>query len=446
MQKCSNCGSNIRNKGIYCDQCGIHLKLLNEEIKFKSSKVDSINNLKKIILNALKHLDNHYINFEYYTESISAYLLECTNINVILKNTGISIRTIDFHHILLNIHAEDNELILDNFLYELNLEYKSKKKIERRELNVIAYTNIDSKLKENKIFTDILSLFNLEIFEFSDFNFNDGGDLTIEEQNYFNHNFLMFKFNSYERDYDVLKEKALNEVHAFFGYLTYSINLKKVIYKHSNNDLVLNHRLIDLKCTVLLIVESKNKIFMPKLFSEVVNGTKFAPKSNIKDLRKVPLIDFERKDKSNIPQKIKEYFSMYFLASSEAVLENSFINFYSLSERIIKDFANKIPDEKLISYMNKIWKINNFPDYMGQRINLIRIKRNQFVHENVRDEITTFDRNIMKIISESLICFLIDYLEIVNNIYEYKILLEYSNQDTTQKERLIDLINHTLND
>lgn len=446
MQKCSNCGSNIRNKGIYCDQCGIHLKLLNEEIKFKSSKVDSINNLKKIILNALKHLDNHYIDFEYYTESISAYLLECTNINVILKNTGISIRTIDFHHILLNIHAEDNELILDNFLYELNLEYKSKKKIERRELNVIAYTNIDSKLKENKIFTDILSLFNLEIFEFSDFNFNDGGDLTIEEQNYFNHNFLMFKFNSYERDYDVLKEKALNEVHAFFGYLTYSINLKKVIYKHSNNDLVLNHRLIDLKCTVLLIVESKNKIFMPKLFSEVVNGTKFAPKSNIKDLRKVPLIDFERKDKSNIPQKIKEYFSMYFLASSEAVLENSFINFYSLSERIIKDFANKIPDEKLISYMNKIWKINNFPDYMGQRINLIRIKRNQFVHENVRDEITTFDRNIMKIISESLICFLIDYLEIVNNIYEYKILLEYSNQDTTQKERLIDLINHTLND
>lgn len=39
-----------------------------------------------------------------------------------------------------------------------------------------------------------------------------------------------------------------------------------------------------------------------------------------------------------------------------------------------------------------------------------------------------------------------DYLEIVNNLYEYKILLEYSNQDTTQKERLIDLINHTLND
>ena len=77
--------------------------------------------------------------------------------------------------------------------------------------------------------------------------------------------------------------------------------------------MVLNHRLIDLKCTVLLIVESKNKIFMPKLFSEVVNGTKFAPKSNIKDLRKVPLIDFERKDKSNIPQKLKNIFQCIFL-------------------------------------------------------------------------------------------------------------------------------------
>ncbi len=72
MQKCSNCGSNIRNKGIYCDQCGIHLKLLNEEIKFKSSKVDSINNLKKklflmllniliIIILILSIIQNQYL-------------------------------------------------------------------------------------------------------------------------------------------------------------------------------------------------------------------------------------------------------------------------------------------------------------------------------------------------------------------------------------------------
>ena len=50
----------------------------------------------------------------------------------------------------------------------------------------------------------------------------------------------------------------------------------------------------------------------------------------------------------------------------------------------------------------------------------------------------------MKIIAEGLINFLIDNLKYVNNFSEYKILLDYSTQDKVQKERLIDLINLSL--
>ena len=85
MQKCKNCGNKIRNKEIYCDQCGTHLNLIKEEIKYIPNKVNDLNNLEKIIVDSLKHINNHYIEFDYYIESIYAYLFECTNIRVILQ-------------------------------------------------------------------------------------------------------------------------------------------------------------------------------------------------------------------------------------------------------------------------------------------------------------------------------------------------------------------------
>lgn len=446
MQKCKNCGNEIRNKGVYCDQCGMHLNLIKEEIKYIPNKVDDLNNLEKIIVDSLKHITNHYIEFDYYIESIYAYLLECTNISVILQKNGISLKNFNIYGILISINENDtDESILDTFLHEINLEYKSKKSIEKRLQNVILYTNIDVKWAKNELFIDILSLFNLQVFEFSDFNFDDGWNLSIEEQNFFNHDCLMFKFSSVELDEDILKEKALNEIRSFFGYLTYCINFKKIMYKYSNNELMLKHRLIDFKCTVMLTLNSENEIFMPNLISETINETKRISKSNnMNNLKKCNFINFNMDDKKNITQKIKEYFALYYIASYEDILENSFMSFYSLSEKIIKDFANKIPDKKLIYYMIKIWKINNFPHHIGQRITLIRLKRNNFVHENVRDEINTLDRIVMKIIAEGLINFLIDNLKYVNNFSEYKILLDYSTQDKVQKERLIDLINLSL--
>ena len=58
--------------------------------------------------------------------------------------------------------------------------------------------------------------------------------------------------------------------------------------------------------------------------------------------------------------------------------------------------------------------------YFVQRINFLKDKRHDLVHENIHGDITQFDQTVVKIIAENLIRFLIDYFEEVNDVPEYK--------------------------
>ena len=190
----------------------------------------------------------------------------------------------------------------------------------------------------------------------------------------------------------------------------------------------------------MLLTDSEGEIYFPELFCEDVDYSKNIYESKfISKLNNFESIDLRRRDKQNILIKLKYYFSLYYIASSEQGLENSFMKFWALSEKIIKDIAGKIPDEKVVEFMEKIWELKKCPLYMGQRIKLIRIKRNKLVHESKHGEIIQIDRNIVKIISEKLINFILEYIGAVNNIREYSIILQYSNMEN--KERFFELIN-----
>lgn len=207
----------------------------------------------------------------------------------------------------------------------------------------------------------------------------------------------MLKYNSSERDADVIKEKAWDEINAFFGYLTYIINFNSISEKYSNTEFLLRHSLTDLKYSYMLLTESNGEIYFPELFCEDVKYSKSIHESKfIFKLNNFESIDFRRRDKKNILFKLKYYFALYYIASSEQGLENSFIKFWALSEKIIKDIADKIPDEKVVEFMEKIWELKKCPQYMSQRIKLIRFKRNNLVHESKHGEIIQIDRNILK--------------------------------------------------
>ena len=215
------------------------------------------------------------IDLRYYFETIKAYLIESTNIVPLFKKDGISIETFDIHKILLNIKGCSNDEVLERFLDGVNNEYGIRKKFKKFNMNVIIYSNINYKLEKNPNFINALSLFDLELFKFEDFNFENYESLDVEIRNSFNHKFLMFKYNSSERDGEVIKEKALNEINAFFGYVSYIINFNSISEKYSNTEFLLKYSLSDLKYSYMLLTDSNGEIYFPELFYEDVINKKY---------------------------------------------------------------------------------------------------------------------------------------------------------------------------
>lgn len=64
-------------------------------------------------------------------------------------------------------------------------------------------------------------------------------------------------------------------------------------------------------------------------------------------------------------------------------------------------------DTALKKHMKNILKANGYPKYLIRRIDVLYIKRNNFVHENKHGEITQYDQTLVKVIAERLIDFLI---------------------------------------
>ena len=127
---------------------------------------------------------------------------------------------------------------------------------------------------------------------------------------------------------------------------------------------------------------------------------------------------------------------LYYKASIDEDLDISFLKFWTLCERIIKNGDDKSDDE-VIKYMKKIIKLYNQPKSYQKRIYYIKEKRNLLIHENI-SEITQDDRNVIKSVCDLLFLFLIEFEKYVKNINEYEIFLKYFNQDN---ERLIEILN-----
>ena len=97
-----------------------------------------------------------------------------------------------------------------------------------------------------------------------------------------------------------------------------------------------------------------------------------------------------------------------------------------------------MPDKNLRKYMQKILKLYKYPKYIQNRIPHIQDKRNKFIHENIMD-FNQNDRNIIKLVADNLIMFVMELNEIVTNMQEYKIILDYFNQDN---KRIIKLLKY----
>ncbi|MFM5883030.1 hypothetical protein SAMN05216439_1050 [Methanobrevibacter gottschalkii] len=183
-----------------------------------------LNSLKQTLIKSFEAINSTSNDPKYYYETIWDLMNQKSNIKEMFVKATLSkqIYLINISSILRKIQNNDESDILDNFLVELNKMYLEYNAMDKEQINIIIYTNIPIKLKSNDNLIETLKYFNLKIFEFSSYNFENELDLDDEIKYKFNSSkFLMLKYAADARDYEFVKSEALNAIYSFFGYITY---------------------------------------------------------------------------------------------------------------------------------------------------------------------------------------------------------------------------------
>lgn len=388
----------------------------------------NLNSLKQTIIKSFEAINNTRNNPKYYYETIWDIMTRKSNIKEKFTNANLSkqIFSDNISNILKKIDIDSESDISDNFLIELNKIYFEYNFMDKEQVNIIIYTNIPSKLKNNNKLIESLKYFNLEVFEFSNYNFENENELDEYIKNKFNcTKFLMLKYSNYARDYEFVKNEAFNAVYSFFGYITYIHRFNYDTEKWHINEITLDHKITDLQINALIGVNSNLEIYDLMAQYDILDTAIEMDKSRKIDFNKIRLEHtFLKKvfesNNEKLYDDIKVYLCLYYISSLENTIENSFRKFWSLSERIIKDINGKTLDDSLVKYMEKILDMKKCSDKIIQRVNFMRFKRNDLVHENIHGEITQSDQAIAKLIAESLIEFLIINFDKVGEIDDYK--------------------------
>lgn len=445
MQSCENCGNkNIPENSKYCNHCGVFLKLAKKPIQFKENKSSKLKSLKKTLIEGSKIIDEDEEGhlsanpkIDYYKNLIWSYLKETTNFeNEMSDEITIKEFIIHIFRILNNVKYQNDEDILNEFLVEINEIYLSSKTTNNFKKKFVFYTNIELRDSIKDKFFEMLQLFNLKIF--------NPDNLSFENDKFkkdFKTDCIVLEYTAKGKNVYIMEKEAIKQVYQFFGYLTFLHISRKDFDIWTVNPLSLKYNLSDLKISSIIELNEDNTF--------INESGAFRILKNAENYKKSKLISFTNNSLSydfykNLMQsqnkqiiyQINEYLILYYKASIDEDLDMSFLKFWTLCERIIKN-GNEKSDNEVIKYMRKILKLYNQPESYQERIYYIKEKRNILIHENI-SEITQDDRNVIKSVCDLLILFLMQFEKYVKTMNEYEIFLKYFNQDN---ERLIEILN-----
>lgn len=454
MQTCSYCGNKIRDKAKYCDNCNAYLKLNNLEIQYDPKKYKKIKLLEKAIKQASDLIEEDSsgnlsakTQIQFIYDTIYSYLIETTNLLKVLKKYGLNEKYFAYHSLetINKVSKYPKGIMSNEFLFEINqifLKLKNQNKIAGKYL---FYTNIKNRKFIEITLLEVLDYFDFKVFSYDEFNFPQ--DFPEKFKTKFKSKYLILEYDLVENHVTNKEEKALNQLYLLFGYLTYIHRFGRLNEKWHVNIFTLNHQISDLNVSSMIELDKDNNFLdMRETFDILRTEIKLEKSDLIKftNIRfKTDLYETIKNDVKNddLLEDIKEYLRLYYIASTKSDLENSFIKFWTLSEKILKATFGPMNDDSMERYMKKILKYFGFASYIQDRIPFLRIKRNRLVHE-IKDEITINDRNIIKLIVDYLILFLIDWCGEVNNNEEYKFILDNFNKtDLNRRVELLNILN-----
>lgn len=372
---------------------------------------------------------------------ISDYLQSLTNINQILKKNNLTFNTVSRSYIPILIKIKDvpEEYFLDYFLFELNkrIEKNNSKLVKK----FIFYTNIDSKFSNNDEFKDILKFFKLRIFNFDDFRFTIKQELAKKK---FNSEFIMLESKITGNNFHIMEADAINNIYSLYGFITFIHKFNVKSEKFFANVFNSNFQVSDLDISARVILDEDNSFHINDnhnltdvIYSKKLNKSKLMKFNNMPILPESIeiLADIKRK---KVLSEFKNIFRFYYLANNEEDLSNSFIKFWSLNERVFKRIYGKKNDDVLINNIEKLLRFYSNNKFFKYKLNSIRQKRNDLIHENIF-RITQEDRNFVKHISDLLIYFLMYFDDKIKSFSDYGLILDnYRENNVAHK---IDLIN-----
>lgn len=445
MQSCENCGNeNLPEDSKYCNHCGVFLKLAKKPIQFKENKSFQLKSLKKILIEGSKIIDEdedgHLStskDIEYYQNLVWSYLKETTNFENEMSGEITEKEFIkDIFRILNNVKYQNDEDILNEFLVEINKIFLSSKATNNFKLKFVFYTNIELRDSIKDKFYEMLQLFNLKIFNLNNLSFENEKFKKVFKTDY-----VVLEYTAKGKNFYVMEKEAINQVYQFFGYLTFLHISRKNFDMWTVNSLSLKYNLSDLKISSIIELNEDNTFIDESGSYRILKNAENYKKSKLISFTNTLLVyDFYKilmeSENKQIIYQINDYLMLYYKASIDEDLDISFLKFWTLCERIIKN-GNDKSDAEVINYMRKILKLYNQPKSYQERIYYIKEKRNLLIHENI-SEITQDDRNVIKSVCDLLFLFLIEFEKYVKNINEYEIFLNYFNQDN---ERLIEILN-----
>lgn len=451
MKICKTCGNKIRDKAIFCDKCGNFLNLnYSHDLSFKGDPRKK--NFKKLLLYISKHISEdedgriyHDQDLTVYYGIIVDYLNQLTNIKNILKKNNLSFSDIskDIFETIFLIKNESSDYILENFLFYLNDKLNN---VDLRKLNfkVIFYSNIGLKNMRCDEFLQILDFFDLSIFNIQNIQFTE--EFTEPEKNVFESDYLIIESKINGKNFHLMIENAVNNLHSFYGFLTFISKFSCSTKFFSSNIFNTNYQYSDLDSSAMILLKEDNTMFHdPPYQKHNYDILRRAPKlkeSDVSNFKKLSLMpDFINvlivNNNTKLIVGIKDIFRLYYEASREKDLDNSFIKFYSLNERIIKKIFNGANDENLIRYIDKLLKFYYKNNFFYDRLRVVHKKRNKLIHE-LEFNISQNDRNFLKFISDNLIYFLMEFFGDVKNFEDYGVIL--SNYNLLNVDKTLDLI------
>lgn len=228
---------------------------------------------------------------------------------------------------------------------------------------------------------------------------------------------------------DYAERAAQFLVESFLGFLSYSENFlsHKLLFFHNISG---NKSFNEIKYDEVVVL-NKNRIIWPKrhLISGIKKNTSQQSPMKFTNYDNLVLMyqDLLTIKSEKLWELVRKSFFLYYQASSEEIIQYSFLKFWIIAETLIKSGKAK-SDEEVKSIMKSMVGVN---DILKMRIDYLDKKRNRLVHRG--ENVTVGDRDLIKIIADLLLVEAIHEMGKLRNIEQFSYYL--SNIKAKKKDR-----------